>query len=91
MTKLVCYAIQALFEGVVSAAEIGGKRVPIVTQRGYTREQFDAIQRLKNAKSDSKDSDLETGHPSQYKKPEFVVVLDTFSIVFVLTLKVLSS
>ncbi|WAR15929.1 DJC27-like protein [Mya arenaria] len=43
---------QALFEGVVTAIENGGKRVPIVTQLGYTREQIDAIQRLKNAKSD---------------------------------------
>jgi len=52
MTKLVFYAFQALFEGVVTAVENGGKRVPIVTQLGYTREQIDAIQRLKNAKSD---------------------------------------
>jgi len=39
-------------------------------------------------KAISKDSDLETGHPSQYKKPAFLVVLDSFSIVIVLTLEV---
>ncbi|KAL3889874.1 hypothetical protein ACJMK2_002196 [Sinanodonta woodiana] len=43
---------QALFEGVVSALENGGKKIPIQTQLGYTKDQIEAIQRLKNAKSD---------------------------------------
>ncbi|KAK3780203.1 hypothetical protein RRG08_010597 [Elysia crispata] len=43
---------QALFEGVVKTCENGGKREPIATQLGYTKEQIDAIQRLKNAKND---------------------------------------
>ncbi|KAH3740004.1 hypothetical protein DPMN_046699 [Dreissena polymorpha] len=43
---------QALFEGVVTAVENGGKKVPIVTQLGYTKDQIEAIQRLRNAKSD---------------------------------------
>ena len=43
---------QALFQGVVQTCENGGKRQPIVTQLGYTKEQIDAIHMLKNAKSD---------------------------------------
>ncbi|XP_064652282.1 dnaJ homolog subfamily C member 27-like [Lineus longissimus] len=43
---------QELFEGVVSLVETGGKRQPITTQLGYTKEQVDAIQRLKNSKND---------------------------------------
>lgn len=43
---------QALFEGVVSAIENGGKKMPFQTQLGYTKEQIDAIQRLKSAKGD---------------------------------------
>ncbi|KAL5014924.1 hypothetical protein ScPMuIL_009194 [Solemya velum] len=42
---------QALFEGVVATAE-NGRRVPMQTQLGYTKDQIDAIQRLKNAKTD---------------------------------------
>ncbi|KAK2166308.1 hypothetical protein LSH36_40g16078 [Paralvinella palmiformis] len=41
---------QALFDGVVTAAENGGRKVPVVMQLGYTKEQVDAIQRLKNGK-----------------------------------------
>jgi len=43
---------EALFQGVVQTCENGGKRQPIVTQLGYTKEQIDAIHMLKNAKSD---------------------------------------
>ena len=43
---------QALFQGVVQTSENGGRRQPITTQLGYTREQIDAIQKLKTAKSD---------------------------------------
>lgn len=41
---------QTLFEEVIKAVENGGKKVPVVTQLGYTKEQVEAIQRLKNAK-----------------------------------------
>lgn len=43
---------QNMFDGVVTAAENGGKRQPIRMQLGYTKEQVDAIQRLKCAKDD---------------------------------------
>ncbi len=43
---------QALFEGVVQLIDNGGKRPPITTQIGYTKDQIEAIQRLKNAKTD---------------------------------------
>ncbi|XP_055871557.1 dnaJ homolog subfamily C member 27-like [Biomphalaria glabrata] len=43
---------QVLFEGVVRTCENGGKREPIAIQLGYTKEQIEAIQRLKNAKND---------------------------------------
>lgn len=43
---------QALFEGVVSTVENGGKKAPFTTQLGYTKEQIEVIQRLKSAKSD---------------------------------------
>ena len=35
---------------MVTACENGGRRLPVTTQLGYTLEQADAIQRLKNAK-----------------------------------------
>ncbi|CAH1772837.1 unnamed protein product [Owenia fusiformis] len=41
---------QALFEGVVDTVENGGKVQPIATQLGYTKEQAEAVQRLKTAK-----------------------------------------
>ena len=44
------FLCQTLFESVVTACENGGRRLPVTTQLGYTREQADAIQRLKNAK-----------------------------------------
>lgn len=43
---------QVLFEGVVRTCDNGGRREPIGTQLGYTKEQIEAIQRLRNAKSD---------------------------------------
>lgn len=43
---------QALFEGVVTAVDNGGKKAPFQTQLGYTKDQIEAIQRLKNAKGD---------------------------------------
>lgn len=48
----VSEVFQALFEGVVSAVENGGKKIPFQTQLGYTKEQIEAIQRLKSAKGD---------------------------------------
>lgn len=43
---------QTLFESVVMAFENGGKRVPVQTTLGYSKEQADAIQKLRNAKND---------------------------------------
>lgn len=34
------------------AFENGGKRVPVQTTLGYSKEQADAIQKLRNAKND---------------------------------------
>jgi DnaJ family protein C protein 27 len=48
----VSEVFQALFDGIVMAVENGGQRLPLAMQLGYTREQVDAIQRLKNAKDD---------------------------------------
>jgi len=49
---MACLFCKALFENVVLAIENGGRRVPVTTQLGCTREQAEAIQRLKNAKDD---------------------------------------
>ncbi|XP_064597313.1 dnaJ homolog subfamily C member 27-like [Liolophura sinensis] len=43
---------QVLFDGVVSAVENGGRKLPYQTQLGYTKEQIEAIQKLKNSKTD---------------------------------------
>ena len=39
-----------MFEHVITAVDNGGRKLPAVTQLGYTKEQADAIQRLKSAK-----------------------------------------
>lgn len=43
---------QAFFDGIVAAIDNGGRKLPKSTQLGYTKEQVEAIQRLKNAKDD---------------------------------------
>jgi len=43
---------KALLENIVLAIENGGRRLPLTSELGYTREQAEAIQRLKNAKDD---------------------------------------
>ncbi|CAG5134922.1 unnamed protein product [Candidula unifasciata] len=43
---------QVLFEGIVKTCDNGGRREPITTQLGYSKEQIEAIQRLKNARND---------------------------------------
>ena len=55
------YILQALFEGVVTAVENGGKKAPFQTQLGYTKDQIEAIQRLKNAKGDYERLGLTSG------------------------------
>ncbi|XP_038051539.1 dnaJ homolog subfamily C member 27-like [Patiria miniata] len=45
-------AFQELFNGLVTAYENGGRAVRITTTLGYTKEQVEAIQRLKNSKND---------------------------------------
>lgn len=52
---------QALFEGVVTAIENGGRKMPVQTQLGYTKDQIEAIQRLKNAKGDYERLGLQHG------------------------------
>ena len=58
--------LQALFETVVGTVENGG-RIPQTIQLGYTKEQVDAIQRLKNAKNDYERLGLSPG-ASKYVK-----------------------
>lgn len=53
--------MQNLFESIVTAVKNGGKRVPIATQLGYTKEQIDTIQRLKNGKTDAERMGLYPG------------------------------
>lgn len=36
----------------MSAVENGGRKLPYQTQLGYTKEQIEAIQKLKNSKTD---------------------------------------
>ncbi|KAJ8322064.1 hypothetical protein KUTeg_000535 [Tegillarca granosa] len=55
------YCQIALFESVVSAAENGGKKVPLQTQLGYSKDQIDAIQKLKSAKNDYERLGLQQG------------------------------
>ncbi|ESP03414.1 hypothetical protein LOTGIDRAFT_224445 [Lottia gigantea] len=43
---------KTLLEGVINTIDNGGQKLPTVTQLGYSKEQIDAIQRLKNSKSD---------------------------------------
>ena len=45
-----CRHLQVMFEHVITAVDNGGRKLPSVTQLGYTKEQVDAIQRLKTAK-----------------------------------------
>ena len=56
---------QTLFESVVTACENGGRRLPVTTQLGYTREQADAIQRLMNAKDNHERLGV-SAHTSKY-------------------------
>jgi len=46
------YLWQALFDDVVTALRNGGKRANLTTQLGYTKEQVETIQRLKQGTSD---------------------------------------
>ncbi|KAI0229193.1 DnaJ-like subfamily C member 27 [Lamellibrachia satsuma] len=50
-----------LFEGVLVAVDNGGRKLPVTTQLGYTREQVEAIQRLKNAKDNYERLGLRSG------------------------------
>ncbi|KAL4223824.1 DnaJ subfamily C member 27 [Mactra antiquata] len=56
----VC-ANKALFEGVDTAVENDGKKAPFRTQLGYTKDQIEAIQKLKNAKSDYERMGVQVG------------------------------
>lgn len=53
MKYLVCVS-KALFENITLTIENGGRRPAVATQLGYTREQAEAVQRLKHAKDDYK-------------------------------------
>jgi len=48
----VCVVCKALLENIVLAVENGGRRLPVTAELGYTREQAEAIQKLKHAKDD---------------------------------------
>lgn len=48
----VAEMFQVLFDSVVIAVENGGKKAPLQTQLGYSKDQVDAIQKLKSAKND---------------------------------------
>lgn len=50
-----------MFESVLAAVENGGKRQPLGTQLGYTREQAEAIQRLKAARDNHERLGLTNG------------------------------
>ncbi|KAK6167912.1 hypothetical protein SNE40_021837 [Patella caerulea] len=52
---------KTLLEGVISTVENGGKKIPVVTQLGYSKDQIEAIQRLKNSKSDYERLGLSVG------------------------------
>ncbi|ELU13576.1 hypothetical protein CAPTEDRAFT_146879 [Capitella teleta] len=52
---------QTMFESVLAAVENGGKRQPLGTQLGYTREQAEAIQRLKAARDNHERLGLTNG------------------------------
>lgn len=41
---------QTLFEGILKTNETGSRPKPMQTQLGYTKEQVDVVQRLRNAK-----------------------------------------
>ena len=49
---MVLCLYKALFENIVLTVENGGQRPQLTTSLGYTREQADAIQKLKHAKDD---------------------------------------
>ena len=42
--------MQSLFQGLLTAYENGGKAERIATTLGYTKDQVEAIQRLKNSR-----------------------------------------
>ena len=46
------FVYKALFENIVITVENGGQRPQVTSYLGYTREQAEAIQRLKHAKDD---------------------------------------
>ena len=48
----VCVVCKALLENIVLAVDNGGRRLPVTAELGYTREQAEAIQKLKHAKDD---------------------------------------
>ena len=48
---MVCLS-KALFDNILVTIENGGRRLPVTAQLSYTREQAEAIQRLKHAKDD---------------------------------------
>ena len=49
---MVVCLYKALFENIVLMVENGGQRPQVTTSLGYTREQAEAIQKLKHAKDD---------------------------------------
>ena len=50
--KIQLFCTQALFNDVVALVENGGVKRIKVSQLSYTKDQIDAIQKLKNSKDD---------------------------------------
>ena len=48
----LCVVYKALLENIVLAVDNGGRRLPMTAELGYTREQAEAIHRLKHGKDD---------------------------------------
>ena len=46
------WLVQTLFDGIIEADDNGGRKIPISSQLGYTKDQVEAIQQLKNSKDD---------------------------------------
>jgi len=56
---------QTLFEAIIGALENGGKPVPVESTLGYTKEQAEAIHKIKNAKDNYERLGLRPGASSE--------------------------
>lgn len=49
-TIYIVISLKALFDSLLEISESGGKKAPVNTNVGFTREQADAILRIKNGR-----------------------------------------